>query len=426
MAMTRTFPSKRAFLATVLCVTAATAAGCPAKDDPDDAIDHSTDRAFSVGVLTLIAEPVLEAMAEGELKQRLPVNEWERERAAFTHLQAFARTLAGIAPWLELGPDSSFEGKERARLIDLAQRSLINATDPRSPDFLTFSGEQGDQPLVEAAYLSSALLHAPTQLWEALDEPQRANVVAALRAARGIELVHDDHWILYPAMIEAALWRFTGEVDLAPIERAVETFENDWYLGDGVYGDGPELRWDYYNSYVIHPMLLQVLRVAESQQHAIAASLEVALPRALRYAEILERQVSPEGTFPVMGRSSAYRFAAFHHLAYMALRGDLPEEVDPGAARAAITTVVRRMIVARDTFDEAGWLQLGAVGYQPGLQEPDDSTGSLYVALTGLVHLGLPADDDFWTAPPAPWTQQRIWSGEDVPRDEALTDEAAE
>jgi hypothetical protein len=84
------------------------------------------------------------------------------------------------------------------------------------------------------------------------------------------------------------------------------------------------------------------------------------------------------------------------------------------------------MIVARDTFDEAGWLQLGAVGYQPGLQEPDDSTGSLYVALTGLVHLGLPADDDFWTAPPAPWTQQRIWSGEDVPRDEALTDEAAE
>jgi hypothetical protein len=34
--------------------------------------------------------------------------------------------------------------------------------------------------------------------------------------------------------------------------------------------------------------------------------------------------------------------------------------------------------------------------------------------------LGLPADDAFWTAPAAPWTQKRIWAGDDIKPDHAL------
>jgi hypothetical protein len=26
----------------------------------------------------------------------------------------------------------------------------------------------------------------------------------------------------------------------------------DWYVGDGMYGDGPEFHWDYYNAFVMH------------------------------------------------------------------------------------------------------------------------------------------------------------------------------
>jgi len=48
------------------------------------------------------------------------------------------------------------------------------------------------------------------------------------------------------------------------------------------------------------------------------------------------------------------------------------------------------------------------------------STGSLYLCLTGLLHLGLPPSAPFWTEPATPWTQQRIWGGEDVPADHAL------
>jgi hypothetical protein len=381
----------------------------------------AADRAYNVQVLVRIAGPVLEALSRGEFKQQFPVHDWERERAAFTHYEAFARTLAGIAPWLELGPDDTAEGQERARFIELAHAAIVNATDPGSPDFLNFGGDEGDQPLVEAAYFSSALMLAPSQLWEPLTEGERANVLDALRAGRAIENTHDNNWILFPAMIEAALWTFTGEVDMGPIRDAVETFRDEWYLGDGVYGDGPLFHWDWYNSYAIHPFMLQVLRVAEENDDSLADDARGdTMARALRYAEVLERLISPEGTFPVIGRSSAYRFGAFYHLAYMALRRDLPEEVNPAGARGGMTAVVRRMVEAPGTFDEGGWLQLGAVGRQPSLQETYNASGSLYIALLGLVHLGLPASDELWTAPAAPWTQRRIWAGEDIPRDESL------
>jgi hypothetical protein len=48
------------------------------------------------------------------------------------------------------------------------------------------------------------------------------------------------------------------------------------------------------------------------------------------------------------------------------------------------------------------------------------STGSLYLCSVGLLPLGLPPEDPFWSAPPSAWTSQRIWAGEDLPCDHAL------
>jgi hypothetical protein len=80
------------------------------------------------------------------------------------------------------------------------------------------------------------------------------------------------------------------------------------------------------------------------------------------------------------------------------------------------------MIEAPETFDAQGWLQVGAVGHQPSLREGYISTGSLYLCLCGLLPLGLPANDPYWTAPAEPWTQKRIWSGEDISADHAYID----
>jgi len=397
--------------ACLLLAASFVAVACPAQTGADD-------RAFAVQTLTRVAEPVFSALAGEKLKATLPTHDWERNRTNFAPLEAFGRSLAGIAPWLELGPDDSAEGKVRAHFIELALKALANATDPQAPDFLNF--DRGSQPLVDTAFLALGLLRAPHQLWGRLDAQARSNLVAALKSSRVLK-PGENNWVLFSATIEAALWQFTGECERKPIEYAVQRHEQ-WYAGDGTYGDGAEYHWDYYNSYVIQPMLLEVVRVCAEQKNPLGALRPKILARAQRYAAVQERLISPEGTFPVIGRSSAYRFGALQLLGDVSLLHALPPALKPAAVRAALTAVIRRMIEAPETFDADGWLQVGAVGHQPSIRESYISTGSLYLCLCGLVQLGLPANDPFWTAPAEPWTQKRIWSGADISTDHAYED----
>lgn len=49
-----------------------------------------------------------------------------------THLEALGRLITGISAWLELGPDSTIEGKLRAEYIDLALKSIATGVNPES------------------------------------------------------------------------------------------------------------------------------------------------------------------------------------------------------------------------------------------------------------------------------------------------------
>jgi hypothetical protein len=404
------FKSRTVLVAALACMTAAIPQAAWAAAD-----SGAEDRAYCVQVLKRISEPMLTSLANGSLKKDLPAHDWEKDRVNYAPLEAFGRTLSGIAPWLELGPDDTPEGKLRGKFIDLSVKSLVNATDPRSPDFLNFN--RGGQALVDTAFLAFGLLRAPNQLWGRLTSEQQSNVVAALKSSRALK-PGENNWLLFSATIEAALWQFTGECETNRIEYAINR-HMQWYLGDGTYGDGHELHWDYYNSYVIQPMLLEVTRVCAEKKHPLGALRSKIVARARRYAAVQERMISPEGTFPVIGRSSVYRFAVFQELATASLLHELPTELKPGAVRSGLTAVIRRMMEAPGVFDERGWLQVGAVGHQQSIREGYISSGSLYLCLAGLVHLGLPANDVFWTAPAEPWSQKRIWSGADVPADHA-------
>ena len=145
-----------------------------------------------------------------------------------------------------------------------------------------------------------------------------------------------------------------------------------------------------------------------------------AMARASRYAAIQERLIAPEGTFPAVGRSIAYRCGAFQTLAQMALLGELPGPLAPGGVRGALTAVMRRTLDAPGTFDAEGWLRVGLCGHQPHLGESYISTGSLYLCAAVLLPLGLAPSHAFWTAPAAPWTARRLWNGEDGAADHAL------
>jgi hypothetical protein len=317
---------------------------------------------------------------------------------------------------LELTDKPAAETELSQRFTELARRGLANASDPQSADFMNFSG--GSQPLVDAAFLVHGILRARRELWDKLEPGAQKSLIAALQGPRKIK-PGNNKWLLFAAMVEAFLASVGAEWNAEPIETALRAHEQ-WYKGDGVYGDGPEFHWDYYNAYVIQPFLIDVLEHINKVTPRWAGLLENVIHRARRYAAVQERLIAPDGSFPALGRSLAYRGGAFHLLAQMGLRGQLPETVTPGQARSALTAVIRRTMEAPETFDADGWLRIGLCGHQPGLAEPYISTGSLYLCTFALLPLGLPASAPFWTEPSADWTSRKIWSGQNLPTDHAL------
>jgi hypothetical protein len=379
------------------------------------------DRAYWVSTLEKIARPVLTALANKKLRATMPVElnpGSKQQRTSCTHLEAIGRLLAGMAPWLELPPDDTPEGKLRAELLDLALKAIDSGTDPQSPDFLNFNKE--GQSLVDSAFFGHALLRAPNQLWKKLSPGTQKNVIAALQSSRVIK-PGMSNWLLFSAMVEAALCSIGEEWNTEPVDFGI-TKHMEWYKGDGLYGDGPTFHWDYYNSFVIQPMLMDVLETVSKQNKKWDDLHKKILDRSRRYAQIQENLISPEGTIPAIGRSLAYRFGALQLLAQMTLRKDLPPSIAPGQVRCGMTAVIRRLIEAPGTFDKDGWLTIGFCGHQPNIAEGYISTGSLYLCAVGLLPLGLPANDEFWTCDAMDWSSTRVYAGLPVNADHAISD----
>ncbi len=368
------------------------------------------DRALWIDAMNRIARPVLESMSGGELAKDMPVESRDKieRRKEVTYLEALGRTLTGIAPWLELGEDASLEGQLRAQYIDMAVKSITNGVDPSSDDYLNFS--KGRQPLVDAAFLAHAILRAPTQLWGNLDKTTQQRFLDELKSTRAIQ-PGQNNWLLFSAMVECTLMEYGQEYDARRLTSVIEAF-TAWYKGDGWYGDGDTFHLDYYNSYVIHPMLMQVLDIMKKHKLNDSGLRELELARYARYAQQQEMLISPEGTFPMIGRSMAYRFGAFHALSDAAYRGILPKGVSPAQVRSALTAVIDRQISMPDTFNKDGWLNIGFCGSQPYVGEVYISTGSLYLSSAVFIALGLAEDHEFWSSEPESWTQQKAWSGD--------------
>jgi len=378
------------------------------------------DREYWLQILAKVADPVLSAASQRRLRELMPVEAPHgnlADRRQFTHLEALGRLLSGIAPWLESGSETGAEGELRNHYAELARLAIQSGTDPASPDFLNF--DKGSQPVVDAAFLALAIVRAPTQLWHKLDAQTQHNVVAAFESSRQIRPGYNN-WLLFSAMVEAALSFMGAWWDPMRIDYAIRTM-NTWYKGDGVYGDGTAFHWDYYNSFVIHPMLLSILDTISKASKAWDSFGPEVLVRAQRYAAIQERLIGPDGSFPPIGRSLCYRFGAFHLLAEISRRSQLPRGISPAQVRSALTAVMRRMIEAPGTFDERGWLTVGFYGHQPSIAEPYISTGSGYLCSVAWLPLGLPESDPFWAGAATPWTSKKVWSGEQVNADHAIT-----
>ena len=373
------------------------------------------ERTFWLEMATRIASPVITSLAQGTLKQRLPVQQGREDRQPYAPLEAFGRTLTGLAPWLELPADGSDEGRLRGEWVGQVRSGLAHAVDPASPDFMNF--KEGGQPLVDAAFLALGLLRAPRLRPE--DPAVRRNLLKALRETRSIKPGYNN-WLLFSAMVETLFLEMGEEWDAMRVDLALRTLQG-WYVGDGFFKDGPEYHHDYYNSFVIQPFMRTILEALRRHEAKGYETLHALLERTtVRYAEVLERSISPEGTFPLYGRSIGYRCGAFHLLAQVALEGRLPATLPRGAVRAALSAVIRRSLEAPGTFDDLGFLRPGFAGHQPGLMERYICRGSLYLCCAVFLPLGLGPADPFWSSPPADWTSKRAWSGADLPPDHAI------
>jgi hypothetical protein len=369
-----------------------------------------------IAYLHKLTEPVLAAAVGYRLtSQKVEIARGAEGRARFFALEAVARSLLGLAPWLECETGDPDESALQHIWRDRARLALGNLLTSKDGGDL-FAGQR--QPLVEAAFLVYAMTLAPRTLWTGLPAEHRARFLDFLVRARKNE-IPENNWRLFRGMVSAFLIREGIEVADPQPEHDLEKVLT-WYKGDGVYGDGPEFRFDYYNSFVIHPLALSLRDMLWQLGRAEIGEPDMILTRAHRFAEVLERMIGPDGSYPPLGRSIAYRCGAFHHLAGLALRDELPETLPPGQVRAALWAAISRTLDAPGTFDDRGWLRIGLAGRQPELGENYITTGSLYLCTAAFLPLGLPASDPFWTSDAMEWTGRRLWSGQQAPRDFAL------
>lgn len=380
----------------------------------------ANDRKLWLSYLDKIARPVLSNLAAGTLKEKMPVvlspkvdNKDNRLRASY--LEAFGRTLSGIAPWLNGEGGVKEEVALRDQYRQWTLKAIANAVNPSSADYLTWTG---GQPLVDASFFALGLVRCPW-LWQHLHDSTKAQVVAALKSSRSTVPAYSN-WILFSAMIEAFFCQYGYEYDKVRLEFGIREFAQHWYVGDGLFSDGMDFAFDYYNSYVIQPYLNAILIVLTTKGKAYDWFLPKLESISKRYAEIQERLIGTDGSFPVTGRSITYRGGAFHHLADMSWRKKLPPLLPPAQVRSALTAVLKKTLQPAQTFTKDGWLAIGLAGHQPGLAEGYINTGSEYLCAAIFLPLGLSEAEEFWSAPAQPWTAAKLWNGADLPADHAL------
>lgn len=385
-----------------------------------------SDRQYWCSLAYRMAQPVLENMAKGELQKNMQTEfspSFDNRNRKVLYMECFGRLMAGISPWLALPDDDTAEGLQRKQLREWALQAYKNAVDTNNPDYLCWG--IGGQNLVDAAYIAESFLRAYDILWMPLDNQTKQRYLTEFRKLRKIDPPYTN-WLLFSSTIESFMAKAKGEYDQYRVNSACRKME-EWYVGDGWYADGPSFSFDYYSSYVFHPMYLETLQAMIDAKANTRLDYQKyynrAMKRCQKYAIVLERFISPDGTFPVFGRSIPYRMAAMQPLALMAWYQTLPKELTNGQVRAALTKVMHRMFDSQQNFNEGGFLTIGFCGNQPNIADWYTNNGSLYMTTLAFMPLGLPANHPFWTDAAQPWTQVKAWNGEAFPKDHHWADD---
>lgn len=303
-------------------------------------------------------------------------------------LEGFARSFLIAAPRIAGGDDPHGFAEKYAS-------GLVAGTERGGSEGWLWAADAGDptgkaQPIVEAAGLAYALHISRAQIWDRL-KPAEQERVAEWLAHHARRFTWPNNWLLFTAVIEAFLASVgvdTSEYDGSANLRRVES----WYAGQGWYTDGQRRNFDYYNAWVIHPLLWAIYDMVPDREPDAAWRWE---NRLGRYLESYAHLFGGDGSPLIQGRSIIYRTATLAPIWLGQLTGRTP--LSPGASRRLASGTLKHFVdngVGVDGPLSLGW----HAGQYLDVTQPYSGPGSPYWAGIGFHGLALPADHPVWTA----------------------------
>jgi hypothetical protein len=234
---------------------------------------------------TAICRPAVELAARGPDEMPVTMSNHSHRENWF---ELLTRPIWGLAPAKDAVP---------ADLWELLASTLARALDPED-DWYVGDVAPRNQRCVESAAVGWGLTTAPDELWEPLGPKARDRVAAWLSQAYATEVI-DSNWRFFPVLAGHGLDAIGADRDPAIADAHLKRL-GEFYLGDGVFEDGPGNRVDYYNPFAFHTYGLL--------HHRISGDDRFVEPAAA-FAKRFRSWFAADGAGVPYGRSLGYRFA---------------------------------------------------------------------------------------------------------------------
>lgn len=337
------------------------------------------------GAFLDLFNPLLKAFSPGGARVRLDDSAAHFEQAA-SDLEGFARPLWGIVPYAYGG--GKFEHWE------LYRTGLANGTDPSHPEYWgEFIKDRPDQRLVEMAAVGFALALVPEYLYHPLTDKAKENVKEYLSKAAEKEFVNNN-WKFFRVLIIMGLVKINGTYNESALNEYLTDIDN-FYIGNGWYGDGPRNHIDHYNGFAFHFYGLVYSVLAKERDPDRAQTYQ---ERAKLFANQFRHWFSEDGASLPFGRSLTYRFAQASFWSGLAFADITTEDISWGKIKGIYLRHMRWWARQRLSRLDSGVLSVGYSYPQAAMHEPYNSAQSPYWAMKAFAVLALPSTHPFWTS----------------------------
>lgn len=202
----------------------------------------------------------------------------------------------------------------------------------------------------------------------------------------------ENNWLLFQAYLEYGLYKYYNNGNLNIIEKnVIKVFK--WYYKDGIYYDGNNHKFNYYSSYVFHPMLYELLLFLKDDILSFKLMFIEEEKRMILFSEYLLGIIKKDGSYPLIGRSLGFRYAILYSLS-LSNYYHLHNQSFQVKSRDKMMLVINKYLKS-GIFDDNGFLYVGLYGHNEK-QERYMCSGSVYFTISSFCILGLDENDIFW------------------------------